>query len=200
MIRFGFSGIFKFLIGILLAQTATGILVVVALRTENREVWLLLGLLGLTLSLLTAFWFASIVTHAKKDATAHMREGFSREREKIRVRAEREKSKLMEKSHQRIIKDRSRTKYKANTKSSALVVGALAVGGVMLFTQFLTFGLLLMTTAGGALAGYLMRSRQLTLGSKRKPILGSEKTEKLVDGKSQVAIGKWKRGSGVTED
>ena len=180
MIRFSFSGIFKFLIGIILAQTATGILVVVALRTENREVWLLLGLLGLTLSLLTAFWFASIVTHAKKDATSHMREGFSREREKFRVRAEREKSKVMEKSHQRIIKDRSRTRSKANTKSNALFAGALALGGIMLFTQFLTFGLLLMTTAGGALAGYLMRSRQVVLGSKRKPSLESEKTEKLI--------------------
>lgn len=180
MIGFSFSGIFKFLTGILLVQTATGILVVVALRTENREVWLLFILLALTLCLLTAFWFASIITHAKKDATAQMREGFSREREKIRVRAEREKSKVIEKSHQRIIRDRSRTQAKANTKSGVLFAGVLALGGIMVFTQFFTFGLLLMTTAGGALAGYLLRSRQVVLSRGQQPALESEKTEKHI--------------------
>lgn len=180
MIRFSFSGIFKFLTGILLVQTATGILVVVALRTDNREAWLLFVLLALTLCLLTAFWFASIITHAKKDATAQIREGFSREREKIRVRAEREKSKVIEKSHRQIIKDRSRTQAKANTKSGALFVGVLALGGIMVFTQFFTFGLLIMTTAGGALAGYLMRSRQIVLSRRQKPSLESGKTEKQI--------------------
>ena len=151
MLGFGSTGLFKFLIGILLVQTATGILVVAALRTDNRELWLLFVLLALTLCLLSAFWFASISSHARKDAVAQVREGFSREREKIRIRAEREKSRVMEKSHQRIIKDRRLTQAKANTKSGVLLAGTLALGGVMLFTQFLTIGLLLMAAAGGAL-------------------------------------------------
>jgi cobalamin biosynthesis protein CobD/CbiB len=183
MMRISFSGLFKFLTGILLVQTATAILVLVALRTESHEVWVLLALLALTLCLLTAFWFASITTHAKKDATAQLREGFSREREKIRVRAEREKSKVMEKSHQQIIKDRSRTQAKADTKSAVLFTGVLALGGIMVFTQFFTFGLLLMTTAGGALGGYLLRSRQVLLGRKQKPSLTSAKTEKQIEDK-----------------
>lgn len=173
MIRFSSSGIFKFLTGILLLQIATGILVILALRTENREIWLLFVLLALTLCLLTVFWFASIITHAKKDAMAQLQEGFSREREKIRIRAEREKSKVIEKSHQRIIKDRSRTQAKANTKSGAMFAGVLTLGVILVFTQFFTFGLLLMTTAGGAIAGYLMRSRQVILSRKQKPSLES---------------------------
>ena len=180
MLRFGFSGIFKFLTGILLVQAATAILAIVALRTEHRELWILLALLALSLSILAAFWFASIVGHAKKDATAQMREGFSREREKIRVRAEREKSRMMEKSHQRIIKERSRGQNRANTRVGVVAAGALALGGVMLFTQFFTFGLLLMTTAGGAVAGYLMRSRQLLPGRKKDPSLESKRPEKLI--------------------
>ncbi len=156
-------------------QTATGILVVVALRTQDREVWLLFLLLALTLCMITAFWFASIITHAKKEAVAQLREGFSREREKIRVRAEREKSKVIEKSHQRIIKDRSRTQAKANTKSAALFTGTLALGGILVFTQFFTFGLLLMSTAGGAFGGYLLRSRQIFLSRKQKNISGSSR-------------------------
>ncbi len=180
MMRFSFSGLFKFLTGILLVQIATGILVVVALRTESREMWLLFALLAVTLCLLTAFWFASIISHARRDAVSQVREGFSREREKIRVRAEREKSKVIEKSHQQIIKDRSRTQAKANAKSAALFAGVLALGGIMVFTQFFTFGLLLMTTAGGALAGYLMRSRQIFLSRRQKPSLEAGKTEKQI--------------------
>jgi len=180
MMRFSFSGLFKFLTGILLLQVATGILVVLALRTESHEVWLLFLLLALTLCLLTAFWFASIITHAKKDATAQVREDFSREREKIRVRAEREKSKVIEKSHQQIIKDRGRIQAKANTKSGVLFAGMLTLGGIMVFTQFFTFGLLIMTTAGGALAGYLVRSRQIVLSRRQRPSLESRNTEKRI--------------------
>ena len=47
MIRFSLYSVFKFLFGILLLQAATGVLVVAALRTENREVWILLGLFAL---------------------------------------------------------------------------------------------------------------------------------------------------------
>jgi hypothetical protein len=183
MIQIGFSNIFKFLAGILLVQAATGILVVVGLRTENPEVWLLLILLGLTLGLLSAFWFASITHHARKEATAEVREGFSREREKIRVRAEREKSRLMEKSHQRLIKERGRFQTRSNIKSGALFAGVLALGGILAFTQFFTFGLLLMTTAGGALGGYLLHSRRILPGRKQRPSLESRPSEKTIGGK-----------------
>jgi hypothetical protein len=183
MTNFSLSGLFKFFIGILLVQGATAILAVVALRTESHEVWLLLTLIALTLGLLTAFWFASIISHAKKDAAAHIREGFSREREKIRVRAEREKSKLMEKNHQQIIKDRNRAQTGSNIRSGALLAGVVSLGAILVFTQFFTFGLLLMTTAGGGLAGYLLHSRQLLPGRQRKSKLiaaqGNQNAERL---------------------
>jgi len=180
MIQISFSGIFKFLAGILLVQLATGMLVMVGLRSESREVWLLLALLGLTLGLLSAFWFASITHHARKEATAQVREGFSREREKIRLRAEREKSRLMEKNHQRLIKEKDRHQTRSNLKSGALFAGVLALGGILAFTQFFTFGLLLMTTAGGALGGYLLHSRQALLGRRQKTPMKSIQVEKTI--------------------
>jgi Flp pilus assembly protein TadB len=164
----------------LLVQTATGILVLVGLRTESHEVWLLLILLALTLGLLSAFWFSSITHHAKKEATAQIQEGFSREREKIRVRAEREKSRMMEKNHQRFIKERDRFQTRSNIKSGALFAGVLTLGGILAFTQFFTFGMLLMTTAVGALSGYLLHSRQLLPGRRQKPFLESRPTEKTI--------------------
>jgi uncharacterized membrane protein YeiB len=179
MIRFSLSGVFKFLFGILLLQAATGVLVVAALRTDNREVWILLGVFALILNILGALWFVSISKHTHKDTVNHMKEAFLREREKIRVRAEREKTKLVEKSHQRIIRDRNRTQGKASMKVGASFVGALAVGGIMLFTQFVTMGMLLMTTAGGALAGYAFRTRQ-EIGRKEKQAIGSKPPEKLI--------------------
>ncbi|MDJ0806677.1 MAG: hypothetical protein QNJ78_07555 [Gammaproteobacteria bacterium] len=168
---FNLSEIFKILVGILLVQAATGVLAALALRTDNQEIWFLCALLALALCLLTAFWFNSIITHAKKDAAAHVRDGFSKEREKIRVRAEREKTKVIEKSHQQMIKDRSRIQARANTKSTALFAGVLAMGCILVFTQFFTFGLLLISSTGGALAGYLFRSRQIGFGRKPKTAL-----------------------------
>ncbi len=180
MIRFSLSGIFKYLFGILLLQASTGVLVVAALRSDNREVWLLLGLFALVLGILAALWFVSISTHTHKDTVSHIKEEFLREREKIRVKAEREKSKVIEKSHQRIIRDRNRTQGKASMKVGASFAAALAVGGVMLFTQFLTIGMLLMTTAGGALAGYAFRSKQEIGRREKNQALGSQPSEKLI--------------------
>lgn len=180
MIQINFSGVFKFLAGILLVQLATGLLVIVGLRTDSREVWLLLTMLAMTLGLLSAFWFTSITHHAKKEATAQVREGFSREREKIRLRAEREKSRLMEKNHQRLIKEKDRYHTRSNLKSGALFAGVLALGGILAFTQFFTFGLLLMTTAGGALGGYLLHSRQLLFSRKQRPLLEPKQSAKTI--------------------
>ncbi len=175
MRRHGFSGTFQFLIGILLVQAATCAIVVAVMRTDNWEAWLLLILLSLLLGLLTALWFASIAAHANQDATAHLQDKFSREREKIQLRAEQEKSKVLEQSHQRIIKDRDRTQAKANRKIGISFAGVMAIGAFMLFTQFITMGVLVLTTTGGALAGYTFRARQNYLERKRNMAMKSEK-------------------------
>lgn len=171
MNRYGISDLIRFLLGILLVQTATGIQVLAALRSADREIWLLFGLLSLTLAGVAALWFTSIANHGRKDAVARMKDDFSREREKIRVRAEREKTKVIEKSHQQIIKHRDRTQTKASMKAGASFAAVVVLGGIMLFTQFIPLGMLLMTTAGGALAGYGFRARQEYLGRRRSPEL-----------------------------
>ena len=184
MSRYSISYLIKFLLGILLVQAATAIQVLAALRSDNPEIWLLVALLSLALAGLAALWFTSLVNHARKEAIAHTKDGFSREREEIRLRAERAKARVIEKSHQQIIKDRNRTQTKANVKVGASFAGMVALGAVMLFTQFVTFGLLLMTTAGGALAGYGLRVRQEYRGRSQKPKMTSDKPESLVGSRS----------------
>jgi len=181
MIGLRLSGIFRFLAGILLVQAATALLVVTAIRLDTREGWLLLGLFALTLGLVTAFWFGTIASHAHHEASARLREQFSREREKIRVRAEREKTRVIQKSQQQLEKDRRRTQAKANTRVTLMFTGLAAAGGLMVFTQFMTFGLLLMTGAGGALAGYMLRLKQQMLpGKKASSALPATKSPKLI--------------------
>ncbi len=160
MFRSNLSLLFKFLVGILLIQGTAALLVYAALKSDHIEVWLLLGALAVVISFLAAFWFASAAGHFRKDALARVRENFSREREQIRVKAEREKTKVIKQSHQEIAKERSRAQNKANFKVGASVATAVGLGALMLLTQFVTIGLLTLTTAGGALGGYLFRARQ----------------------------------------
>ena len=160
MFRSNLSLLFKFLVGILLIQSTAALLVYAALKSDHIEVWLLLGALAVVISFFAAFWFASIAGHFRKDALARVRESFSREREQIRVKAEREKTKVIKQSHQEIAKERSRAQNKANFKVGASVATAVGLGALMVLTQFVTIGLLTLTTAGGALGGYLFRARQ----------------------------------------
>lgn len=160
MIRQHLFALFKFLIGILLIQVATGLQVMAALDSDKPQVWVLFGLLSLTLGVMAALWFLSIAGHSSQDSLVRAKEDFSRERERIRVQAEQEKVKVLKQTQQQMLKERDRTQAKANMKVGAAVAGVVGIGGLMLFTQFMTLGLLTLTAAGGALAGYAVRMRQ----------------------------------------
>ncbi len=168
MNRYSISSVFKFLVGIVLIQCATLIMYMAAAKTQLGESWIIFGLLALTISFFAALWFTSIANHAQKDAVSRAKEGFLREREKIRVQAEKEKHKVIKQSHKQIVKETSRVQTKASFKTKAALVGLFGLGAMMIFTQFVTLGLLTLSTAGGALGGYGVRVRQDYLGRKRK--------------------------------
>lgn len=153
---------FRFLPGIIIVQAATAILIYAALSNTplQKQYWVTFGLLALFVSTITAFWFNTMTNQVKKDAIALAKEKFAKEREHIRVGIEKEKSKVIKQSHLQIVKETRRAHAKANFKVGAAFVGMLGAGAVMLFTELLTLGLLTLSTGGGALAGYLMRSRQ----------------------------------------
>jgi F0F1-type ATP synthase membrane subunit b/b' len=115
----------------------------------------------------TGFWFASIASHGRKDAVAKVREEYARERESLRVDAEREKSLLVKESQERITKQTNRAHAKANFKVGAAFAAIMGAGVLMIFTQFLSLGLLTLATGGGALAGYLARLKQELTGLKK---------------------------------
>jgi hypothetical protein len=166
----------KYLPGILIIQAATVAMTLAAIRSDNRELWLAVLLLGLILGLVTAFWFSSIASHAKKDALAQAKDEFYREREKLRVNAERQKTRIMRKSHEEIRKETNRAHAKTSFKLGAGFIGIVAAGSLMIFSQFLTLGLLTLAVGGGALGGYLVRIRQeITARNKESSVITEER-------------------------
>ncbi len=151
----------RFLPGIILLQLATAAVIYALLNAplEGNPLFVV-ALLGLILSVLTAFWFGSIAKHMHKDALAKTIDKHAKERETIRVNAERQKTKLVKDSQKQITRETNRAHAKANLKVGAVFAAAIGAGGLMLFTQFVTIGLLILTTSGGALVGYLTRLKQ----------------------------------------
>jgi len=157
----------KYLLGILIIQAATVAMTLAAIKSDDQELWLAVLLLAFVIGLVTAFWFASIASHAKKDALTHAKDAFSKERETLRVNAERQKTRLLRKSHEEIRKQTNRAHAKSSFKLGAGFIGIVAAGSLMIFSQLLTLGLLTLAIGGGALGGYLMRVRQ-EVTSRRK--------------------------------
>jgi len=164
MLPFSLTNFLKYLIGVLFVQGVTVLLVVTAYRTDLERTGLLFLLLNLAIGALTAFWFTSMAAGARRRALSRAQVGFAREREKIRVRAEREKAKEVKSSRQRVSQERRGAAQGGNLKTGLVLGGAAGLGMVMVLTQFVTLGLLALTTAGGAALGYGLRARQDWLG------------------------------------
>lgn len=160
MITAQLSTFVKFLAGALLLQVVTAGLVITAVRGGQAD-WLAHGVVAVLVALAFALWFASIADFASRGAVSRLQEGFAREREKIRVRAEREKSRIVRDSHKRLERETVRARVRARTGTGLAFAGLIGVGAVLLFSQFVTLGLLALSAGGGALGGYLFRSRQL---------------------------------------
>lgn len=180
MLRFSLSTLVKFLIGIVLVQGATVLLVVTALKTSLEQTGLLFVLLLLAIGALTALWFTSIADGARKQALALAKEDFSREREKIRVRAEQDKTREVRSTQRQVDRERRRVQTGSTLKTGVMIGGAVGVGVVMLLTQFVTLGLLTLSTVGGAALGYGIRARQDRLGLAAGRLLGREKAVRVI--------------------
>lgn len=155
----------RFVTGILLVQLASVVLVLFARPAQDDLVsWLpILVALGV-IALVTAFWFAHIVSHLRRDDVERIRSEFAEQREQLRVKAEREKTRLIQKSHKAMVSETRRAQGRANLKVGVALAVAAGSGVLMIVTNFVTLGLLLMTATGGALGGYLVkrsRNRQL---------------------------------------
>jgi hypothetical protein len=180
MLPFSLTSFVKYLIGVLFVQGVTVLLVLTAFKTDLEKTGVLFALLNLSIGALTAFWFTSMAEGVRKQTLSKAKESFAKEREKIRVRAEQLKTKEVRNSQRQIHRQKSRAKTSGNLKTGLILGGAAGVGVVMVLTQFLTLGLLTLTTAGGAALGYGLRARQDRLSFGRKSLWRTEKAVKVI--------------------
>jgi Flp pilus assembly protein TadB len=150
----------KFIPGILLLQVITIALVLFAPADLGNWGWLRLAIPVLIAGFLTAFWFGSIAAHRRKDEISRLKEYHAKERETIRVNAERAKTKLVKQTQCKTLQEVRRSSTRANIKIGLAFAGAAGLGGLLILTQFMSLGLLTLTTVGGALGGYILRIRQ----------------------------------------
>ena len=175
--------LFKFLLGIILVQIATVVLVVLSPDELQGEALVRLAIPLLFISLMVAFWFTSLAEHYRKDAIEKVKSNFAKERENLRVNAERAKTRVVKQAQQDIAKEAKTTHAKANFKVGAAFAGVLGVGALFVFAQLLTAGLLTMSAAGGAIGGYYWRGKKIA----KKQLAESPPTNlKVIDSKSST--------------
>lgn len=151
---------FRFLPSVIVLQLVLAAMTYGAISSQHPLGMAAVGAFIIISSILFAIWLKSLAELHSKDQLARHKDAFAREREEIRVKAEKEKLKVVKDTQKQFTKDTNRANAKANFKVGAAVAGAVGVGALLVVSQMVTLGLLTLTTAGGGLAGYLVRTRQ----------------------------------------
>ena len=150
----------RFIPGILILQAITIALVLIAPADLKNWGWLRLAIPLLIAGFLTVFWFGSIAARQRKDEISRLKESHAKERETIRVKAERSKTELAKQAQRKTLQEVRRSSRRASIKIVLAFAGAAGLGGLLLLTQFMSLGILTLAGFGGALGGYLLRMRQ----------------------------------------
>ncbi|GIU00165.1 hypothetical protein TSL6_06710 [Sulfurovum sp. TSL6] len=177
----------KFLFGIILAQAATYVLILLSPAEFTMTGVFRLAVPLLIIALILAFWFNSIAGHHSKDAIGKVKDDFANERDKLRVNAQRAKERVIKEAHKDIAKETKKAHAKANFKVGAAFAAALGVGALFIFAQMLTAGLLAITATGGVMGGYYWRGRRLE-NERLKEIEGRRNLDLIETKSSQIKV------------
>ena len=157
---FGLGSFIRFLIGIVLLQGVTVLLIYTAYQTNWMTTWPLFALLGGAIAVMVALWFNTIVSADRQRVVSRVSERHSKEREKIRVRAEQQRVKATREAANLAAKVKKRASAGLSLKTGLVVGGTFGIGVAMMLAQFMTLGLATLAGAGGAALGYTVRARQ----------------------------------------
>lgn len=200
---------FKFFPGIILIQIVTiGLMLAAFNWSQDFQLIIVLAVIGLIAAILTAFWFSSIARNMYNDEQTYMmqrhakdrekilkeaeqektsvikeksqlQDQHAREREQILLNAERDKAKTVAESYQKIEKESRKAHNKANLKVGIAFAAAATAGGVMIVSQLVTVGVMLMVASGSGLSGYILRARHERLSRNKQ--LASNEQNLIVD-------------------
>ena len=157
----------RVLIGVVVLQGVTGLLVYTALRTDLAETWPLFAALGLALGVFATLWFSALVTAERGRTAMHLGERFSKEREEIQRKAEALRVKAIREAERAAAKARGGGNAKLMLKTGAVLGGVVIGGGALMLSSFVTAGVLAIAGAGGGALGYWARMRQERLMAPR---------------------------------
>lgn len=173
---------FRYLPGIVLVQVVS-LALFWANQDASFEQWLLrAGVPLVVISSVTALWLSTLGRMEAERRSASLREAHATEREKLNREIERtradvlqqasadkaqmmqqahsEREHLVRQTHKQLLQRERSISRRANLKVGLAFMAVTAIGVLMLVTELMTLGLLTITTAGGAMGGYLLRWRQ----------------------------------------
>lgn len=156
----GLAAFIKYLIGAFLLQGATVLLVMTTQDAALQKSGWLLVAIGVLIGMIAALWFSAIASHASQHSLARASEKFNRQRDRIRRQVDKEKTQEIKDGHRQVLRETRRLQNRSSLKLGVAMTGVAGLGILLLFTQFMTLGLLAVSATGGALLGYGIRSRQ----------------------------------------
>ena len=163
MTPLGLPSFIKYLVGAFLLQGATLLLIMATLDAGfNKNGWLVVAL-GVLIGVIAALWFSAIASHASQHAFVRASEKFNRQRDRIRRQVDKEKTQEIKDGHRLVLRETRRLQNRSALKLGLALTGVAGLGVLLLFTQFMTLGLLAVSATGGALLGYGVRARQYPL-------------------------------------
>jgi len=155
----------KYLIGAFLLQGATVLLVMTTQDASlQKSGWQLVSI-GVLIGLIAALWFSAIASYTSQQSFARASEKFNRQRDRLRQQVDKEKTREIKDGHRQVLRETRRLQNRSTLKLGLAMTGVAGLGVLLLFTQFMTLGLLAVSATGGALLGYGVRARQ-------HPVLG----------------------------
>lgn len=179
----------KFFFGITLVQLVTYILILISPETLDT-----LGLLRiifplLIISVVVSFWFTSLSENSRKDALEKLKSSFAKERESLKVNAEKAKTKVIKQAQKDIATEAKVTHAKANFKVGASFAGVICIGGLFVLAQMVTAGLLTLSAVGGAMGGYYWRGKRIENKKSGNIEIGTIERPKVIESKKSWLIG-----------
>jgi len=138
----------RYLPGIVLAQ-----LIAILMTWFNRGqllesmTWLQILVPSLVVALVVGFWFNALSRRDAAKTLEKTKQQHLREREDLRVAAEKAKAKVQREAHKSITRETRKTHARANLKVGIALSGAIAFGVLMMFTQLASLGLILQSNA-----------------------------------------------------
>jgi hypothetical protein len=152
----GLGSFVRLLIGVLMVQAVTALVVVVALRGDWQAMWPLYGALGVAVGVMATFWFNAIVGDHRRLMAERLGAKFAKERDAVRDKIEKRAARqIREREKQAEARARAQAKEAkwASWRTGLGFGGAAALGVMFLAGQMLLTGALVLGATGvGAIA------------------------------------------------